>query len=182
MQTPPITTQKFILKLFPEIMIKGPSAKRQMVGQLYANLIQILEKIDNEIIVKKFSDKIEIFTPIAVLSEVRQALLDTSGIEQILEALQFEEMDNIEKIKAKKIMLTVYTDNIENIANITDMLREMTDLEVKEAVIKKESEKITPEKQKEVIFEFQRLTETFTLEFVTDKLNTDINECLNRFS
>ncbi|QSZ41747.1 tRNA 4-thiouridine(8) synthase ThiI [Sulfurimonas aquatica] len=94
-------TQKFILKLFPEIMIKGSSAKRQMVGQLYTNLMGILERIDPNITVKKFSDKIEVVAPIEVLPEVRQRLLDTSGIEQILEALQFDDMDTLDKIKVK---------------------------------------------------------------------------------
>ena len=94
-------TQKFILKLFPEIMIKGSSAKRQMVGQLYTNLITVLERISSNIKVRKFSDKIEVVTPTQVLPEVRQRLLDTSGIEQILEALQFDDMDSLDKIKVK---------------------------------------------------------------------------------
>ena len=101
MQNTPSNTQKFILKLFPEIMIKGSSAKRQMVGQLYTNLISLLERISSDIKVRKFSDKIEVISPIDVLAEVRQRLLDTSGIEQILEALQFDEMDTLEKIKVK---------------------------------------------------------------------------------
>ncbi|MFK5937347.1 MAG: tRNA uracil 4-sulfurtransferase ThiI [Sulfurimonas sp.] len=94
-------TQKFILKLFPEIMIKGPSAKRQMIGQLYNNLLNILERIDSKIAVKKFSDKLEVLAPVSVLPQVRQKLLDTSGIEQILEALQFDNMDTLDKIKEK---------------------------------------------------------------------------------
>jgi len=98
-QTPSNKTQKFILKLFPEIMVKGSSAKRQMVGQLYVNLMNILERIDPEIAVKKFSDKIEVVCPISVLPEVRQALCDTSGIEYILEALQFDDIDTLDKIK-----------------------------------------------------------------------------------
>ncbi|MEA1982087.1 MAG: THUMP domain-containing protein, partial [Campylobacterota bacterium] len=101
MHDTPTKTQKFILKLFPEIMIKGSSAKRQMVGQLYTNLVTILERINSDITVKKFSDKIEVVSPTSVLPEVRQKLLDTSGIEQILEALQFDEMDSLEKIKVK---------------------------------------------------------------------------------
>jgi thiamine biosynthesis protein ThiI len=93
--------QKFILKLFPEIMIKGSSAKRQMVGQLYTNLLSILQKISSNVEVRKFSDKIEVLSPIQVLPEVRQRLLDTSGIEQILEVLQFDDMDTLDKIKVK---------------------------------------------------------------------------------
>jgi len=75
------TTQKFILKIF--------------------HLLAIFKTIDENIQVKKHSDKIEVFTPITLLSEVRQRLLDTSGIEQILEVLQFNDMDTIDKIKVK---------------------------------------------------------------------------------
>ena len=99
MQEATQTTQKFILKLFPEIMIKGSSAKRQMIGMLYSNLVDLLSKIDERIEVKKFSDKIEVLTPVSVLAEVRTTLLNTSGIEQILEALQFDNIDTLEKIK-----------------------------------------------------------------------------------
>lgn len=94
-------TQKFILKLFPEIMVKGSSAKRQMVGQLYNNLLKLLGDIDTDIKIKKFSDKIEVVTPISVVDRVRTRLLHTSGIEQILEALQFNDMMTLDAIKAK---------------------------------------------------------------------------------
>lgn len=100
-ETSPVKTQKFILKLFPEIMVKGSSAKRQMVGQLYNNLIKLLGRFSDDIHVKKFSDKLEIVTPIDVLVEVRQTLLDTPGIEQVLEALQFDKMETLDEIKVK---------------------------------------------------------------------------------
>jgi thiamine biosynthesis protein ThiI len=100
-ETPSVNTQKFILKLFPEIMVKGSSAKRQMVGQLYNNLIKLLKIYSPEIKVKKFSDKIEVVTPTDVLTEVRQTLLHTPGIEQVLEALQFDGMDELSDIKVK---------------------------------------------------------------------------------
>ena len=100
-ETSTTKTQKFILKLFPEIMVKGSSAKRQMVGQLYNNLIKLLERFSSEIKIKKFSDKIEVISPVDVLTEVRQTLLNTPGIEQVLEALQFDNMDTLEKIKVK---------------------------------------------------------------------------------
>jgi len=82
-------------------MIKGSSAKRQMVDQLYRNLLKMLEKIDTQIKVRKFSDKIEVLTPKELLPEVRQLLLDTSGIEQILEVLQFNQTNTLDKIKQK---------------------------------------------------------------------------------
>jgi len=94
-------TQKFILKLFPEIMVKGSSAKRQMVGQLYNNLLKMLGRLSEEIHIRKFSDKIEVVTPIAFVVEVRQILLDTPGIEQVLEALQFDKMNTLDEIKVK---------------------------------------------------------------------------------
>ena len=82
-------------------MIKGSSAKRQMVGQLYNNLLVILHNINSDIQVRKFSDKMEVITPKEYLPQVRQKLLDTPGIEMILEVLQFDGMDTIEKIKHK---------------------------------------------------------------------------------
>jgi len=104
------TTQKFILKFFPEIMVKGSSAKRQMVGQLYNNLIKLLSEIDGAIKVKKFSDKIEVVTPITVVGIVRERLLNTPGIEQVLEALQFDNMNTLDEIK--KQVCTIVADGL----------------------------------------------------------------------
>ncbi len=96
-----VKTQKFILKLFPEIMVKGSSAKKQMVGQLYNNLIKLMGEIHKDIAIKKFSDKVEVVAPIEVVAKVRTRLLQTSGIEQVLEALQFDNMMTLDIIKEK---------------------------------------------------------------------------------
>ncbi|MBU0923852.1 tRNA 4-thiouridine(8) synthase ThiI [bacterium] len=96
-----IKTQKFIIKYFTEIMIKGSTAKRQMISQVYNNLVNILSKISNDIKVKKFFDKIEVVCPIEVVIEVRLRLLDTPGIQQILEAIQFDNMSTLDDIKVK---------------------------------------------------------------------------------
>lgn len=82
-------------------MIKGSSARRQMTGQLYTNLVTLLERIDADIKVRKYSDKIEVLTPISALPEVRITLINTPGIEQILEVLQFDNLDTLDKIKHK---------------------------------------------------------------------------------
>ena len=82
-------------------MIKGSSAKRQMIGQLYTNIITILGRISSDIKVRKFSDKIEVVVPKDIVTEVRLTLIQTSGIEQVLEVLQFDAMDTIDKIKIK---------------------------------------------------------------------------------
>ncbi len=52
MEMSEIKTQKFILKFFPEIMIKGSSAKRQMVGQLYGNVQKLVARISEDIATK----------------------------------------------------------------------------------------------------------------------------------
>ena len=94
-----IKTQKFIIKYFTEIMIKGSTAKRQMISQVYNNLVNILSKISKDIKVKKFFDKVEVVCPIEIVAEVRLRLLDTPGIQQILEAVQFDNMHTLDDIK-----------------------------------------------------------------------------------
>ncbi|ADG93252.1 thiamine biosynthesis/tRNA modification protein ThiI [Arcobacter nitrofigilis DSM 7299] len=99
MEISPIKTQKFIIKLFPEIMIKGTSAKRQMVARLHGNLQRLFTRISDDITIKKFFDKIEVVCPIEFVTEVRIKLLDTPGIELVLEALQFDKVNTIDEIK-----------------------------------------------------------------------------------
>ena len=94
-----VKTQKFIIKFFPEIMIKGLSAKRQMINQLVGNLQKILGRISPEIKLKKFFDKIEVVCQIDDVVEVRQKLLETPGIELVLEALQIDNMHSLDDIK-----------------------------------------------------------------------------------
>jgi len=94
-----IKTQKFIVKFFPEIMIKGNRAKKQMINQLFANLQKLMEKIDKKVKLKKLFDRIEIITPINIVLEVRLKLIQTSGIELVLEVLQFNNISTINDIK-----------------------------------------------------------------------------------
>ena len=82
-------------------MVKGSSAKKQMVAQLYNNLLKLMGEIHQDISIKKFSDKIEVVAPIEVLDRVRTRLLQTSGIEQVLEALQFDNMLSLDAIKER---------------------------------------------------------------------------------
>lgn len=85
-----IKTQKFIVKYFTEIMIKGDRAKRQMLSQLLMNLQKISKDISNEIVLKKFFDKIELITPLEFSSVLKEKLLQTPGIDQVLEAIQIK--------------------------------------------------------------------------------------------
>lgn len=79
---------KFIIKLFPEIMVKGTSVKKKMVSQLHDNLRTQLLRIDDEISLKRFWDKIEIFSPDELKSTVLKVLTQTPGVEQVLEVAQ----------------------------------------------------------------------------------------------
>ncbi len=73
-----IKTQKFIVKYFTEIMIKGDRAKRQMLSQLLMNLQKISKDISNEIVLKKFFDKIELSYSIRILfSFKRETITNT---------------------------------------------------------------------------------------------------------
>ncbi|MCB4753194.1 MAG: tRNA 4-thiouridine(8) synthase ThiI [Sulfurovum sp.] len=101
MHSSKVTTQKFIVKLFPEIMVKGTSAKKQMIAQLFSNINNLLKPVDEAIATKKFSDKIEVVTPVEKIDTVRTILLQTPGIEQVLEALQFDKMETLDVIKVK---------------------------------------------------------------------------------
>ncbi len=83
---------KYIVKFFPEIMIKGDSVKKKMVRHLHENLKRLLARLDEDIHTQKFWDKIEVFVPElkpGLVVAVRQCLLSTPGIEQIWQVQQF---------------------------------------------------------------------------------------------
>ncbi|RXJ61267.1 tRNA uracil 4-sulfurtransferase ThiI [Halarcobacter anaerophilus] len=107
-----VKTQKFIVKFSPEIMIKGSKAKRQMIDQLFANIKKILNKISEEIEYKKLFDKIEVVCPIEKVEEVREKLLETSGIELVLEAIQIDNMTTLDEIK--KVVNEKMAEEIQN--------------------------------------------------------------------
>ncbi len=81
---------KFIVKFFPEIMVKGDSAKKRMVSQLFENLKNQFRRLDETIVVKPFRDKIEVFCEQGHTPMVTRILTHTPGIEQALQADQIE--------------------------------------------------------------------------------------------
>lgn len=96
---------RFIVKLFPEITIKSPPVRKQLVKQLRDNLRRQLRRVHAEIDVQRDWEKIEIEAPdLAELSEaqeLREAIMDvlarTSGIAsfapvQILPLASFDEI------------------------------------------------------------------------------------------
>lgn len=92
---------KFIVKLFPEIMIKGTSVKKKMISQLNDNLRTLLHRIDDSIEVKRFWDKIEVQTGEKTAAAVRQVLSQTPGVEQFLEVEQHETGEDLTLIAEK---------------------------------------------------------------------------------
>lgn len=91
---------KFIIKLFPEIMVKGTSVKKKMVSQLHDNLRTQLLRIDDSITLKRFWDKVEVFSPDFRRAEVLKTLTQTPGIEQVLEVVQ-SEAETLEEVAQK---------------------------------------------------------------------------------
>jgi tRNA uracil 4-sulfurtransferase len=96
-----VKTQKFIIKYFTEIMIKGEAAKRQMINQLFFNLQRISNNISSDIKIKKFFDKIELVCPSEFSDNLREKLLETPGIQQVLEAIQIDNMHTLDEIKVE---------------------------------------------------------------------------------
>jgi thiamine biosynthesis protein ThiI len=80
-------------------MVKGASAKKQMIAQLTQNLHTLLDELHSEIDIKRFNDKIEIYAPDSVASEISDILTRTPGIETVLEAVGYEPVDTLDAIK-----------------------------------------------------------------------------------
>lgn len=83
---------KYIVKFFPEIMIKGDAVKKKMVRQLHENVLRLLKRLDNEIQTKKYWDKIEVFVPEqspGLVASVQSLLLSTPGIDQVWQVRQY---------------------------------------------------------------------------------------------
>lgn len=80
---------KFIIKLFPEIMVKGNAVKKKMVSQLHDNLRTQLLRINSKMQTKRYWDKIEVFCEDDETKSVLKILMQTPGVEQILQADQF---------------------------------------------------------------------------------------------
>jgi len=91
---------KFIIKLFPEIMVKGNAVKKKMVNQLHFNLKTLLSRRLSGVESKRYWDKIEVFCTTEQGALVRDILLKTPGIEQVLEVEQ-SHAKTLDEIAAK---------------------------------------------------------------------------------
>ncbi|MBO1928204.1 tRNA 4-thiouridine(8) synthase ThiI [Thiomicrorhabdus sp. 6S2-11] len=92
---------KFIIKFFPEIMVKGTPVKKRMTMQLAENLKRLLGRINEEIQIKRFHDKLEVYCADEWHLPVRDLLSRTPGIQQVLEVKHFETGDDLQQIAEK---------------------------------------------------------------------------------
>ncbi len=90
---------RYIVKLFPEIMVKGASVKKKMTRQLADNLRRSLESVEAASQVKWFLDKIEVAVEDGQANLAEQVLLNTPGVEQVLRVQQVRvQPDSLEEI------------------------------------------------------------------------------------
>jgi len=92
---------RFIVKLFPEIMVKGGPVKKKMITMLHNNLITLFKRVDESIELKKFLDKIEVEVDEKFKDQARHILSHTPGVEQFLEVIQYQTGENLELIAEK---------------------------------------------------------------------------------
>ena len=91
---------KYVVKLFPEIIVKSRQVRTRLVKQLRQNLRNMLSKIDPEIRLIGNWDRIEVKTSSddeALCDQVESCLMQTPGItfSWRVEAIQFNELDDI---------------------------------------------------------------------------------------
>ena len=80
---------KYIIKLFPEILLKSKSVRNRMGLQLQRNLRRILKKVDGEIKVFRYWDKLEVICPDNAVVQVQDLLGRTPGIDQYLQVNEY---------------------------------------------------------------------------------------------
>ena len=92
---------RFVVKFFPEIMVKGGAEKKRIINMLAENVRTLLFRIDSTIEVKRFFDKIEVMVASDKASQVQKILTQTPGIEQVLEVTQYETGSDLRLIAEK---------------------------------------------------------------------------------
>ncbi len=102
---------RYIVKLFPEIMIKGASVKKKMTAQLADNLKRMLVQREMPPRVKRFLDKIEVEVDDAYAERAEELLTRTPGIEQVLRVRQFR-LDPVSLEEIARIVVEQATDRV----------------------------------------------------------------------
>lgn len=100
---------KYIIKLFPEILLKSKTVRNRMVQQLQRNLHRLLRQVDAKASVNRFWDKIEVLVDNEYLDSIEILLANTPGIDQFLSVAEYP-LTDITSI-AKQVA-SVYGDEI----------------------------------------------------------------------
>lgn len=82
---------KFIIKLFPEITIKSPPVRKQLIRQLRKNIRKVCQQFDPNVDIHSEWDLIHLQTVVsdqAVLNHIKQALTCTPGISHVFEVTE----------------------------------------------------------------------------------------------
>lgn len=116
---PTTKSMQFVIKLFPEITIKGKSARQQIVRQLRDNLVKMLKRIDSRIEVKTAWDNLSITSPDEehLTEQVIDLLQCTPGIANVIKVTShtFSDLHDIyektaavwgDKLKGKTFRIT----------------------------------------------------------------------------
>lgn len=83
---------KFIAKLFPEITIKSRPVRRRLIQRLQSNLQIVLKRLDDDIKVSGFWDKVEVSYPgqnEALCEQIIDAMTRVPGIQSFLEVREY---------------------------------------------------------------------------------------------
>jgi thiamine biosynthesis protein ThiI len=80
---------KYIVRFFPEIMVKGPSIKKRMVNQLYQNFLALFQRRQCAVTMRRYPDKFELFCEEEVVGPVERVLANTPGVDQFSQAVQY---------------------------------------------------------------------------------------------
>lgn len=94
---------KFVIKLFPEIIVKSKPVRKRLISQLKKNLRKILHELDNSIEISGSWDFVEVLVPESSSIEasiILDKLANTPGIDFILKVKthQFETLEDIAEI------------------------------------------------------------------------------------
>ncbi|MBB88583.1 MAG: tRNA 4-thiouridine(8) synthase ThiI, partial [Xanthomonadales bacterium] len=87
---------KFIVKLFPEIIIKSKPVRKKFIKQLRDNLRKLLLPIDPELQIGREWDRITLETGSddeAVLASLLEVMVNTPGIAHIIEVAEYPLVD-----------------------------------------------------------------------------------------
>ena len=89
----------FVIKLFPEIIVKSAPVRKRFTRQLYNNLNILIKRLSPELKVRRDWEKLEVVGPddSALQARVAQVLANTPGIAFFYQVTQFE-FDSLDDI------------------------------------------------------------------------------------